>query len=106
MAADDRYDSIRKVDSLEDLGAYHRMSLYFLELFRREASRLADDVLGNAQLADVVQHRGRPKRFQFRTVEAHLPTQLDRVDLDAAEMVMRRTVAGLDGHCEGVNCTD
>ena len=54
---------IGKVHALENLGAYYRVDLHLFELFRRQPTRLVDDVLGNGQLADVMQQGCGPKRL-------------------------------------------
>ena len=48
------------LDRRHDLGADHRVRLHLLELFFRELARLAQDLVLDADLADVVQQRADP----------------------------------------------
>ena len=58
MGPHDGHHRIGKTHALQDLGADHRMDLHLLEFFRRQASRLGDDVFRHGQLANVMQKRG------------------------------------------------
>ena len=61
---DDRHDGIRKIDRREDLRANRRVELHLLVFGRRELAGLVEDVLGNRDLAGVVQQRGSFDRLQ------------------------------------------
>ena len=65
VRANDRGDRIGKGDALQDFSADDGMDLHLFELFRRQSAGLVDDVLGNGELADIVQQRGSAKGFDF-----------------------------------------
>ena len=97
MAAHDRRHRIGELHALQNLGAHHRVDLHLLELFRRQAPGLGDDVLGHRQLADVVQQRRGSQGFQVVRSQVQFFADLDGVDLHALQMVVRGVILGFDG---------
>jgi hypothetical protein len=55
MVPDDRRHGIGKVDHGEDVGADGRVLLHDLKFRRAQAAGFVQDVLGNGDLADIVQ---------------------------------------------------
>ena len=102
MGADDRHDRIRKLDRRQDVGADVDVRLHRLELVRCQLAGLVEDVLGNRQLAGVVEQRRRLDRLQRRRVgDAERPRQPHGVGLDAVDVVAGHVVLGFDGGREG-----
>jgi hypothetical protein len=66
MGSHNGHHRVRELDALQDLGPDHRMDFHFFEFRAGELARLRNDVLGHRELADIVQDRGRPQRFQFQ----------------------------------------
>ena len=65
MAENQRRHRIGERHRRDDLGADLRMDPDLLELFLRERARLREDVLGDGELADVVQQRRRLDALDF-----------------------------------------
>ena len=101
VMADDRHDRIREVDRRKNLGADRRMELHLLEFGRRELAGLVQDVLGDGDLAGIVQQRRRFDRLEQRFVgDLEFARERHRGDLDAADVAVRDFVLGIDGGCE------
>ena len=62
------------------------MNLHLLELFGGETTRLADDVIGHRQLADVVQQGRGAKRFHLLLGQSQLLGDLYRVGAHAMQV--------------------
>src|ERR1700674_1943398 len=88
MGAHDRNNGIRKFNAIQDLRSDDRMDFHFLELFRSEASRLGENVLGDRELTNVVQHRGRANGMQHSVVQPQVLGNLNRINLHAAQMIV------------------
>ena len=100
MIQDQRRDGVRERHRRDDLGADLRMDPDLLKLFVGERTWLREDVLGDGQLSDVVQQRGCLDRFDLGVGHAECLGQARGIDLDAANVVVRRVILGLDGQRE------
>src|SRR5581483_9958921 len=81
----------------EQVAAELRVRPHDLELLGRQRSRLAENGVGNRDLADVVQRRGETEQLDPGLGEAESLRDLRRVAADALEMRTGRAVAVLDG---------
>ena len=72
------------------------MDLHLLDFFRSQAARLIDDVLGNRELANVVQQRGGAQGFDFVFRQAQFFGDFDSEHTHTLEMFMRRMILSLD----------
>ena len=97
MTQDERSHRIRERHAADDLGAHLGMNPDLLELFMRERSRLREDVLGNRQLADVVQQRRRLDALDLVLAHPQRTGETGGVHLHAAHVALRRLVLGVDG---------
>ena len=100
VAEDERRHRIGERHAADDLGADLRVDADLLELLLRERSRLGEDVLGDRELADVVQERRRLHALDLGVRHAERPRQARRVDLDAPDVALRRLVLRVDGERE------
>ena len=91
-----RRDRIGERHRADDLGADLRVNADLLELFRRQRSRLGQDVLRNGELADVVQQGGRLHALDLALAHAERARQARRVDLHAADVRMRGLILRVD----------
>ena len=96
VAEDEGRHRIRERHSRDDVGADLRVAPDLLELFGRQRARLGDDVLGNGQLADVVEQRRGLDRLHLDVGHPECPRQRGRVNLDATDVVMRRLILGVN----------
>ena len=85
----------------QDLRPHAGVDAHALGLFRREPAGLAQDVLGHGDLPDVVQQRRRVERLHLAGREREPASQLERVPLHAAQVLLRALVLGLDGQGQG-----
>ncbi len=88
VRAHDGHNGIRELDAIQYLRANDRVNLHFLELFRSEAAGLGENVLRYGELANVVEHRGGANGVQLVVIQAKLLGNLDRVNLDSAQMIV------------------
>src|SRR5229473_1728351 len=88
MRAHDGHDGIRELDAIQYLRAHDRVNLHLLELFSCEAPRLRENVLGNSELTDVVQHGGRANGIQLSFVQPEFLGNLDRINLYPAQVIV------------------
>ena len=65
MRPDDRNNRIGKLHLLQDLGPNQGVDFHLFELFVGELSGFRDDVLGDGQFTDIVQHGGCAQGIQF-----------------------------------------
>ena len=80
------------------------MDLHLLELFRGQLAGLGDNVLGNGQFADIMQQSRGAQRFNLLVIDFELLGNLNRVDADALQVIVRVMVFRLDGQCQSFNC--
>ena len=76
------------------------MNLHFFEFFRRQAARFRDDVLGNRQLADIVQQGRGLQGLHPLPVNLKFLRNLDGVDANSLQVVVSCLILGLDGECQ------
>ena len=83
----------------DDVSAVDNVLLHHAEFLGGESARLFDDLLGNHQLADVVQHSGNAERLKLLLVFADEFTHHTRILGNAADMLTRllRGVFGDNG---------
>jgi hypothetical protein len=74
------------------------VNLHLVELVLCELARLVQNVVGHAQFAYVVKERRRFERLQFFVAHPHHRAQPTRVKLNAAYVLVRRLVLGVDSH--------
>ena len=91
---------------LQNFGSDDRMNLHLFEFLGRQLARFRKNVLRHSELSDVMQEGCRPQGVQLRVAQAHLFGNLDRIVLNAAEMIMGGLVLGFDGQGECFNGTD
>src|SRR2546428_9276984 len=84
-------------DGLENLDSNARMDAHLLGLLASEGARLAQNMLGYGELADVVQERSSLERLELRIGDPHVAAQLHRVGLHAPDVSLRRSILGVDG---------
>ena len=96
VTQDERGDRIGKRYGRDDVGTDLRMGLDLLEFLRRERSRLCEDVVRHRELADVVEECSRLHGLDLDLGHAHLPRHGGRINLHAADVVLRRAVFGVD----------
>ena len=65
MVADDGHDRVREIDAFEYLRADGRVNLHLVKLGGRQLPRLVQDVIGDGELADVVQQRAGLQRLDL-----------------------------------------
>ena len=94
---------IGEVNALQDLRANYRVNLHLLELFRRQLTRLGDDVVGYRQLTDVVQNRGSLKSQLVLFGETQLLCHFPCVYLHPLQMFASGLVLRFNGQRQGLN---
>ena len=73
------------------------MNLHLLEFFRRQFSRLRNDVLGHRKLSDVVQHRCRLQCLSLVRAQSQFLGQFHGVHAHPLQVLASRFVLGFDG---------
>ncbi len=79
------------------------MDFHLVELFASQLSGLRDDVLRNAELADVVKQSGGSQRLDFGGRQAKALAYFKGIDLDALEVIVRGMILRLDSERERFN---
>lgn len=92
VVADERRDWVGEGHHLDDVGAHLRMGLDSLELLTGEAPRFRQDVLGNGDVADVVQQRGGFHALNLVVWYTDGTRQAGRVDLHSIQVARRHLV--------------
>ncbi len=92
----DIFDRVREPHAVEQRGADRRVRLHPLELGGGQLVRLVQDVLGDGELAHVVQQRAVAERRKLTSAEAEESARLDGVDARAADVAARRLVFGVN----------
>src|SRR5262249_55544262 len=80
----------------DDLCTDLRVDANLLEFFLRQRTRLRQDVLGDRQLADVVQERRRLHALDLRLGQARRPREAGGVDLHATDVHLRGLILRID----------
>src|SRR6185312_10466698 len=96
---------IGELDALQDFRPNDGMNLHLFKLFRSQTPWLGDDVLRNGELTDVMEQRCGPQSFEFVLRQFQLLGDLDRIDTNAFQMVVRSLVFCFDGQRKGFNRT-
>ena len=96
VAEDQRRHRIGKRHAADDFGADLRVDADLLEFFLRQRPGLRQDVLGNRQLADVVQQRRGLDALDLGLGHAERAREPGGVDLDAADVALRGLILGVD----------
>ena len=99
----DRHHRIREAHALQNLRPHHGVDFHLFEFFRRQPSRLRDDVLGHGEFADIVQQRRGLQRFHLRRSYAQFLGDFDGIDPHPLQVVMGGVVLGLDGQRQSFN---
>ena len=97
MRPHDRHHRIGKADPLQDLRPHQRVDFHLFKFFRRQPSRLRDDVLGHGQLADVMQQRRGMQGFHFARAHTQFFGHFDGIHPHPLQVVVRGVVLGFDG---------
>ena len=97
MAFDVRRDRIRERHGADDVCADLRVDAHALVLVGRQPPRLREDVLGDRQLADVVQQRGHLHAFHLVRRHACCAGELRGSGLHAADVVVVRPMRSIEG---------
>ena len=100
VSAYDGDDRVGKAHPFQNFSSHQRMNLHLLEFFRRQPARFRDDVLGNRQLADVMQQGGGLQGIHSLPVNVEFLRHFDRVDANSLQVIVCRLVLGLDGKRE------
>jgi hypothetical protein len=104
---DDRSDGVREFDRRDDLRADGRVPLHRLELARRQAARLVENVFRHRHLARVMEKRRRLETAQRVLVgDAELARERQGAVLHAPDMTRRHVVPRIDGGRQGVDRRD
>jgi hypothetical protein len=93
----DRHDRVREFHALQNLRADGRVHLHALELGRGQPSRLVQDVVGDGELAHVVEQGPGLEGLYLVAREAEDAAHAGGVNLHAADVVVRRLVFGVNG---------
>ena len=102
MGLDDGADAGREVHARQHLRAGDRMGLHLFPFFLGEGAGFEQDVVGNAQLADVVDQGGDAQILQLRVAQAEFLPDGAGVELDPAEMLRSGVIASIDDHRKGL----
>ena len=97
MAFDVGRDGIRERHRADDVRADLRVDAHALELVGRQPAGLRKNVLGDRQLADVVQQRGHLHAFHFVRRHACRAGELRGSRLHAADVVVVRPMRSIEG---------
>ena len=97
MRPDDRSDRIGEGDSIENIGADDGMNLHLLELFRRQAPGLVNDVIGHSQFANIVEKGGGSQGIRFVLAQREFLGDFRGVSSHAMQMLMSRVILGVNG---------
>ena len=100
VGADHGQDRPGEVDPFEDGRADLGVLPNLGELFVRQLPRLEQDVVRDAQLADVFEQGARVDRLHQIGVQAHVPGGGDGGALDADDVLVRVLVFGVNGDGE------
>ena len=104
MVLDDRHHRKGELDRGQDIRADRDVPLHHLELGRRELPRLVENVLGNADLSDIVQERGRLERLERGLIVGlEISSEREAVALYAADVAVRHLILGIDRRRERFN---
>ena len=85
----------RRIAALEQLETDRRVRLHRPELFRRQRARFQQDLVGNADLADIVHRCGVQNQFLLRLQKAKLPSNQAGIVGHALDMRARLRIAEL-----------
>ena len=88
---------------LQNLSPDHRVNFHLLEFFRGQAAGLRNNVLGNGQLANVMQQRRCLQGLHFRRFQAHVLGHLERIHPHPLQVIVRGMVFGFDRQCQGLD---
>ena len=100
MRADNWRHGIRERHPVQNLGAYQGMNFHLLEFFRRQLSRLVDDLLRHRQFSDVMQQCCCAQRLNLILRQTQLLRHFDSIGSYALQMGVCRMILGFDGECE------
>ena len=103
VVLDDRQDGPGERDRVEDGRADLRVLLDLGELLLRQPPRLEQDVLRDAEFADVVQQRPGRQAVQVVPGQPHVPGGGDGVALDAQDVLVGVLVLGVNGEREALD---
>jgi hypothetical protein len=96
LRQDDRRHRIGERHGGNDFGADLRVDPEAIEFFRRQWSRLDQDVLGDRQFSDVVEQRGGFDALDLRGGQCHRLGQPAGQELDAATVNLGALILGID----------
>jgi hypothetical protein len=96
VLGDDARRPFEEVDVAQNLLPVQRVLAHLHPLGLVERARLAQDGVGHADLADVVQQRAELQRAQLLFAEPHLTTQSEAEVDDALGVAVRLGVAGFE----------
>src|SRR3989454_480420 len=88
VGAHDRNNRVREFNSSQNIRTDNRMNFHFLELFRSKTSWLGENVFGDRELANVVQHGGGANGIQLGFIQPKVLGNLDRINLHPAQMIV------------------
>src|SRR5229473_6389445 len=96
MGTHDGNNGVREFNTIENFRSDNRMDFHFFELFGSQVPRLGKNVLGDGELTDVVQHGGRANGVQLGFIQPEVLGNLDRIDLNPAQMIVGSVIFRLD----------
>ena len=100
MVADDRPDVVEGSQGSDQVGAHDGVGPHPRLLSRVEGPGLEQDVVGQGDLAEVVQETAQPERLECPLIDAEGSAQADRVRGETLAVPPRVGVPRLDGHAE------
>ena len=99
-----RQEMVQLLDGAQDLLAHRRMSAHQHPLFVGEPPWLAQDLIGNADLADIVNQRAQPQRLDVLGGQPHLGGDGDRIARDAIRVRRRIAIAQVNRRDQSLHC--
>ncbi len=103
MGSDDGHNRVRELHPFQNFRAHGRVDLHLLELFGRQAAWFRNNLLGNRQLANVMQQGCGLQSIHLAGLDLELLAHFDGVDADSLQMIVRGLILGLDGQRQRLN---
>jgi hypothetical protein len=105
VMTDYRFNWVREIDRLENVGAYIRMNFHAFEFSRREGTGLVKDVLGDGKLSRIVQESRSTNGIEkFFVSHAKSFGKFHCVSLNSPNMPVCDLILRIDRKSEGLYC--
>src|SRR5258708_4081347 len=99
VGAHDGNNRVWEFNASQNVRTNNRMDFHFLEFFGSKTAWLGENVFGDRELANVVQHGSGANGIQLRFIEPKVLGNLDRINLHAPQMIVGGVI--LRFNCEG-----